>query len=157
MTTSEATRYLEKYRHLKHKITALENRLNALTEKAMMGGGGIGDGERVQGGSPLTLEDIVCQKIDVENRYKEYISVAYKTLKEIEARLNETLDDKPLYYNILTLYYIDEISMLEISESLNYSINYVYVNRRKAIKTFANQMTVRKLEYSLNLFPKERS
>ena len=151
MTTKEAERYLGKYRQLQKKIDILENRLNSLGERAMMGGGGLG-GERVMGGQPTTLEDIVCQKIDVENRYHETIKVAFETLREIENYLNIILDDKPIYYNILTLYYIDDVSMLKIAETLNYSIDYTYVNRRRALKYFANEMTIRNLSYSLNLF-----
>lgn len=124
-------RFLKRYKknlnciaRLEVKLSFLETKLNSVSSPNISG--------MPRGGVPITKEDLITDKIDLENRIKR--------LKEKGKRLKiEILDeidslDEPRYIAILEGFFIDCLSADDIAEIEGYTVRHVYSIYHDAIR-----------------------
>ena len=85
-----------------------------------------------RGGVPVTTEDLIADKIDLENRIKRLKEKSKKLKGEILEEI-DSLDD-PRYVAILEGFFIDCLSMEDIAENEGYTVRHVYTLYHDAIK-----------------------
>ena len=124
-------KFLKRYRknnncivRLEEKLALLEDKLKSVRSPSLSG--------MPRGGVPVTNEDLVADKIDLENRIKR--------LKEKGKRLKrETLEeidslDEPRYVAVLEGFFIDCLSMEDIADNEGYTVRHVYTLYHDAIR-----------------------
>lgn len=127
-------RWLKRYRRnvdcierLKNKLEQLEDRLTSIKTPNLSG--------MPRGGVPVSVEELLSDKIDLERRIGrlEKKGRNYKTeiLDEID-----TLDD-PRYCEVLESYLIECIPLDDIAENEGYSIRHIYRLYSEAVEEIA--------------------
>ena len=131
-------RFLKRYRknlncivRLEEKLALLEVKLNSVRSPNLSG--------MPRGGVPVTIEDLVADKIDLENRIKRLKEKSKRLKLEILEEI-DSLDDSR-YVAILEGFFIDCLSMEDIAENEGYTIRHVYTLYHNAIRalTLNNQ------------------
>lgn len=78
------------------------------------------------------IENIICSIVQLEYELKNIITQYIQKIKEIQEKINYIKNDT--YKNILRLKYIDNLSMENISELLNYTERHLYRLEKNALK-----------------------
>jgi DNA-directed RNA polymerase specialized sigma24 family protein len=128
-------RYLKRYRknraciyRLEAKLSNLEDRLTAIRTPNLTG--------MPRGGTPVAKEDLISDKIDLEERIKR-LKVKSRDLKRAVWSEIDKLED-PRYCDVLEAYFIDCLSFEEIADELGYTERHVYTLYGEAISFLAN-------------------
>ena len=111
-------KYLSRYRNNVYCVLRLEYKL----EKTKLQASSVKSptyGEKVSGGIIKRQEDLYCEVIDLETRIKTLKAKGRKQKAEITSVIDELESHKEA--EVLELYYIDCMTMNEISYELNYS------------------------------------
>lgn len=120
---SNKKRYLKRYRKNVSCIKRLEKKLYLLTQRiesvrtASLSG-------MPRGGVPVTIDELLSDKIELENRIER---LKHKN-KKIKSEILEEIDslDDPRYCEVLEAYFIDCLSISEIAEREAYTDRHVY-------------------------------
>lgn len=133
LTAAEKTKkYLRRYRKNNLMIERLENKLARLDEQLYtISSPRISD--LPKGGTRRTSEDIIVDKIEVEERINRLCEKGHNIKLEIVHKLDE-LDD-PRYADVLELYFIDCLTFEEIATVKGYTIRHVFRLYNAAINT----------------------
>lgn len=129
-------RSLKRYRinctciaRLEEKHFILEERLKSVKSP------GFSDMPRGNG-TPVTTEDLVLDKIDLEKRIDRLKNKGRKLKDQILAEI-DSLED-PRYCEVLEAYFIDCFSIAEISDKMGYNERYIYSLYDKAIRALTS-------------------
>lgn len=116
-------RSLKKYRNnlacvnrLEEKLIVLNNRINSVRSPNYSG--------MPRGGTPVTLEDLISDKTDLERRIKRLKDKGKSYRNQILDEI-DTLDDVR-YCEVLEGYFIRSMSISEIAEEMGYTDRHVY-------------------------------
>lgn len=127
-------RFLKRYRknlaciaRLEKKLVDLEERLTALRSPNLTG--------MPRGGVPVSKEDLISDKMDLEDRIKR-LKAKSRDLKKSVCEEIDSLEDAR-YCDVLEAYYIDCLSFEDIADELGYTERYVYDLYAKAISFLA--------------------
>lgn len=89
------------------------------------------DLDKVQGSLENQLEKLTSEIFEVEQKIRDLCSSKHDKAAEIEQLIN--LVESEEFRTILTLRYIEHMSINKIAESMSYSPAWVYKNHRKAV------------------------
>lgn len=124
-------RSLKRYRvnracidRLEEKLTLLDERIKSVKSPSLSG--------MPRGGTPVTVEELLSDKIDLEKRIKR-LKDKSKIIKDQILEEIDSLED-PRYCEVLESYLIDCKNMSEISEDMGYTDRYIYDLYRNAIE-----------------------
>lgn len=114
-------------RRLEEKLALLEVKLNSVKSPSLSG--------MPRGGVPVTMEDLVADKIELEARIKRLnrkkSSLKSQILEEIDS-----LED-PRYCEILEAFFIDCLSLDDIADKEGYTVRHVYRLYSEAVTQLA--------------------
>ena len=124
-------RFLKRYRknlncivRLEDKLNLLETKLNSVRSPNLSG--------MPRGGQAITTEDMIADKMDLENRIKRLKEKGKKLKLEILDEI-DSLDD-PRYVAVLEGFFIECLSMEDIAEIEGYTVRHVYSLYHNAVK-----------------------
>ena len=124
-------RSLKKYRRNLLCIGRLEEKLESLDEKIKSIRSPNYSG-MPRGGTPVTIEELLSDKVDLEKRIKR-LKVKGRRLKNEILDEIDTLED-PRYCEVLEAYFIDCKNIGEIADEMGYTDRYIYDLYKEAIK-----------------------
>ena len=123
-------RFLKRYRknhncivRLEEKLSLLEDKLNSVRSPSLSG--------MPRGGKPVSIDDLISDKTDLENRIKRLKEKGKRLKSEILEEI-DSLDD-PRYVTVLEGFFIDCLSMEDIAENEGYTVRHVYNLYRDAV------------------------
>lgn len=122
MTLDEAKKELSSYKHRKKALLLLEIKIKELERQANGNGSmTISDTPGVEGGQKRLMKDIINELCDLKDKYwKEYVE-AEKLCSELESKIYKVGEKNVLFANILSMYYIHNLRLLDISKEIGYS------------------------------------
>ena len=131
-------RSLKRYRNnlacigrLEAKLLLLDERIKSLRSPSYS--------DMPRGGTPITNEELISDKIDLENRIKRLknknIKIKNRILEEIDS-----LEDYR-YCEVLEAYFIDCKSIADIAEEMGYTDRYIYDLYKEAIRELTFSIT----------------
>lgn len=131
-------RSLKRYRNnlacigrLEEKLTLLDERIKSVRSPNYSG--------MPRGGTPVTIEELLSDKVDLEKRIDK-LKVKTKKVKDQILEEIDSLED-PRYCEILEAYFIDCMSMDEIAEEMGYSTRWAYDLYSEAVEELAFNIT----------------
>ena len=124
-------RALKRYRknvacieRLERKLISLNERIKSVKSPTLSG--------MPRGGVPVTLDDLLSDKLDLEDRIKR-LRIKSRGLKLAVYEEIDNLED-PRYCDVLEMFFIDCLSFDEIAEELGYT-------ERHVIKLYSEAIT----------------
>ena len=129
-------RSLKRYKKNNACIDRLEEKLLLLDEKIKSVKSPNYSG-MPRGGTPVTVEELISDKIELEERI-ERLKGKSKNLKHEILEEIDTLED-PRYCEVLESFFIDNKTLENIAEDGGYTIRHVYRLYSEAIKVLALQ------------------
>lgn len=108
---------------LEQKLLDKDERINSIKSSNFSG--------MPRGSTPITIEDLISDKMDLEKRIARLKNKGKKYKDEILEAI-DSLDD-PRLCDVLESYCIECMSMLDIADSEGYTERYVYSLYQKAI------------------------
>ena len=124
-------RSLKRYRNNLACIDRLEEKLTALDEKIKSVKSPNYSG-MPRGGAPITIEELLSDKIDLEKRIKR-LKDKGKIYKDQILEEIDSLEDLR-YCEVLEAYFIDCMSISDIAEEMGYTDRYIYELYKNAIE-----------------------
>lgn len=124
-------RSLKRYRKNLACITRLEDKIAQLDER-MTRIKSTNFSGMPRGGVPITIDDLMSDKLDLENRVKR-LKLKSRGLKNAVCEEIDSLED-PLQCEVLEAFFIDCKSIEDIAEELGYTVRYIYSVYSEAIK-----------------------
>ena len=128
---SSKKRSLKRYRknlscikRLEKKIALIDERMTTIKSPSLSG--------MPRGGVPITIDDLISDKQDLENRVKR-LKQKSRDLKNAVCEEIDSLED-PLQCEVLEAYFIDCQSIEDIAEDLGYTERYIYSIYSEAIR-----------------------
>lgn len=115
-------RYLKRYKRNGILIDRLENKLRAL-EARIQGVRSPSLSGMPRGGEPVTREDLIADKVDLERRIKRLKSKGDDIRREILDIIDELED--PRYAEVLESFLIDDMTFSEIAQDMDYTERHV--------------------------------
>jgi DNA-directed RNA polymerase specialized sigma subunit len=131
-------RSLKRYRYNLACIDRLEEKLNLLDAKIKSVRSPNYSG-MPRGGTPVTIEELLSDKVDLEKRIKRLKDKSKKVKDQIVEEI-DSLED-PRYCEILEAYFIDRMSIEDIAEEMGYSTRWVYDLYSEAVEKLAFSIT----------------
>lgn len=124
-------RSLKRYRKNRACIDRLEEKLNLLDLRIKSVKSPNYSG-MPRGGTPVTVAELVSDKLELEERIKRL----KKKGKNIKSEILEEIDslEDPRYCEVLEAYFIDCKSIGDIAEDMDYTERYIYDLYREAIE-----------------------
>ena len=131
---AKTKRYLKRYKkniacisRLELKLTLLDEKIKSVKSPSLSG--------MPRGGIPVTIEDMLSDKLDLEDRIKRLKSKS----KRFKAEILEEIDllDDPRYCEILESFFIDCISIEDIAENEGYTVRHTYRLYNEAVSIIA--------------------
>ena len=110
---------------LEKKLVIMENRITSLKSPSLSG--------MPRGGVPVTIDDLMSDKMDLEDRIKR-LKAKSRELKKAVCEEIDSLED-PRYCEVLEAYFIDGLSFDDIAEELGYT-------ERHVIKLYSEAITL---------------
>ena len=114
---------MKRYRKNKACINRLEKKLKSLDEKIKAIKSPNYSG-MPRGGTPITVEDLIADKLELEDRIKRLKIKNKKVKKEILDEI-DSLDD-PRLCEILESFFVDCIALEDIADTEGYTERHVY-------------------------------
>lgn len=115
-------RSLKRYRkniacieRLENKLVSLDERITSLKSPNLSG--------MPRGGVPITIDDLLSDKADLEDRIKRLKAKSRGLKKAICEEIDSLEDDR--YCEVLEAYFIDCLSFDEIADELGYSERHI--------------------------------
>ena len=96
---------------LEEKLTLLDDRLTSVKSPSLSG--------MPRGGTPVTSDDLIADKMELEERIRRLKEKGKAIKKEILNAIDDLSD--PRFSGVLEAYFIDDLSFSEIAHDLNYS------------------------------------
>lgn len=118
---------LKEVRNLNLKIAKIENLIEMCDLK--LGSYSAINSEVHSAPHSNKYEFIVADKIDYENSLKEKKEQKKKLIEDIQQKVLSKFDKEDIY--LIYLYYINGLSINEISNMINYERSYVYRNLKQ--------------------------
>lgn len=115
-------RYLKRYKRNGILIDRLENKLRAL-EARIQGVKSPSLSGMPRGGEPVTREDLIADKVDLERRIKKLKGKGDDIRREILDIIDELED--PRYAEVLESFLIDDMTFREIADDMDYTERHV--------------------------------
>lgn len=115
-------RYLKRYKRNGILIDRLENKLRSL-EARIQGVRSPSLSGMPRGGEPVTREDLIADKVDLERRIKRLKSKGEDIRRETLDLIDELED--PRYAEVLESFLIDGLTFEEIAEDMDYTERHV--------------------------------
>lgn len=112
---------------LEEKLSLLEDRITSVKSPSFSG--------MPRGGTPISLEELLSDKFDLEKRIKR-LKDKGKILKDQIIEEIDTLED-PRYCEVLEAFFIDCKSISDIAEDMGYTDRYIYDLYKSAIEVLA--------------------
>lgn len=122
--------YLRRYRKIISNIERLEDKLRLLDERMTTVRSPNLSG-MPRGGVPVTSEDMVADKMDLENRIKRLKRKSRKIREEILAEIDNLEDSR--YCEVLETYFIDMRPLEYIAEQMGYTERHIYTLYKEAL------------------------
>lgn len=122
-TIEAKKRSLKKYKKNSAKLTRLEEKLHALEERITSVRSPNYSG-MPRGGTPVTLTDLLADKIELEERIANQKEINREYKRAITKELDQL--DNVKHIEVLELFFIDCLSPEEIAEELSYDVRTVY-------------------------------
>lgn len=116
-------RFLKRYKKNNACIRRLEDKLSLLDERIKSVKSSNFSG-MPRGGTPVTIEELLSDKVDLEKRIKRLKTKASRLKAEI-LDVIDSLED-PLYCEILESFFIDCKSLEDIAEDEGYTVRHIY-------------------------------
>lgn len=120
---SQKKRFLKRYKNniacikrLKNKIRILDERITNIKSPNYSG--------MPRGGIPISIDDLMSDKLELEDRVKRLKSKNVKVKKEILDAI-DSLDD-PRLCEVLESFFVDCIPLEDIAEIDGYTVRHVY-------------------------------
>ena len=127
----EKKRSLRRYRRNLDCISRLEEKREILDQRITTIRGSNLSG-MPRGGVPVTLDDLLSDKDDLDRRIKR-LKAKSRELKRSTLEEIDSLDD-PRYCEVLEAYFIDGLSISEIADQSGYTERHVYNLYKAAIR-----------------------
>lgn len=127
-------RSLKRYKKNLACIGRLEEKLNLLDERIKSVKSPNYSG-MPRGGTPVTIEELLSDKIELEERIKR-LKGKSKNLKRDILEEIDSLED-PRYCEVLEVFFIECLSLEEIAENEGYTIRHVYRLYSEAVTLLA--------------------
>lgn len=124
-------RSLRRYRKNLSCIKRLENKIAQLDER-MLKIKSTNLSGMPRGGVPITIDDLMSDKLDLENRVKR-LKLKSRGLKNAVCEEIDSLED-PLQCEVLEAFFIDCKSIEDIAEELGYTDRHIYSVYSEAIR-----------------------
>lgn len=128
-------RSLKKYKKNSAKLTRLEEKLHVLEERITSVRSPNYSG-MPRGGTPVTLADLLADKIELEERIANQKEINREYKRAITKELDQLDDVK--HIEVLELFFIDCLTPEEIAEELNYNVRTVYRLYSEGVKLLTN-------------------
>ena len=112
---------------LEEKLTLLDERIKSVKSPNYSG--------MPRGGTPVTIEELLSDKIDLEERIKR-LKVKSKNLKNEILEEIDSLED-PRYCEVLEAFFIDCLSLEDIAEKEGYTVRHIYRLYSEAVTLLA--------------------
>lgn len=113
----------EKIERLEVKLEILKGRIEGLKSPSLSG--------MPRGGVPVSLDDLISDKLDLEDRIRRLKDKGHEFKRQIAEEIDSL--DNVNHCDVLEGYFIDCLSMAEIAENMDYSERYVYTLYQEAI------------------------
>lgn len=128
-------RSLKRYKKNNACIVRLEDKLTALTLKIESAKSPNYSG-MPRGGQPVSIEDLLSDKIDLEKR----IAKLKRKSKDLKSDILDEIDtlDDPRYCEILEAFFIDGLTLSEIADREGYTVRHIYRLYSEAVSLLAN-------------------
>ena len=124
-------RFLRRYQNnlacisrLEAKLVILDERIKSIKSPNFSG--------MPRGGVPVTLDDLLADKDDLERRIKK-LKAKNRDLKRSVYEVIDTLEDSR-YCEVLEAHFIDGLSIRDIAEETGYTERHVYTLYQEAIR-----------------------
>ena len=112
---------------LEEKIKILDERITAVKSPSLSG--------MPRGGTPVTIADLVGDKVDLEKRIEKLKSKS----RDLKAAVYEEIDslEDTRYCEVLEAHFIEGKTFEEISENMGYTERHVYTLYSEAIRVLS--------------------
>ena len=128
MTKHELQEYMKQVREQKR----LESRIAELTaEMQRIKSVVLSDTPKGKGKSNERLEQIIDEKQQLINDYKEQIKKAHIIMSKIEVAVNSLSDER--FRMILSMRYLDGRTWEYIADNMNYNLKWIYILHKRAL------------------------
>lgn len=114
-------------KRLEEKLVILDERITAVKSPSLSG--------MPRGGTPVTLADLVSDKVDLEKRIERLKAKGKKLKSEIYEEI-DSLED-PRYCEVLEAHFIEGLTFESIAEEMGYTERHVYTLYSEAISLLA--------------------
>ena len=114
-------------KRLEEKLVTLDERITAVKSPSLSG--------MPRGGTPVTLADLVSDKVDLEKRIERLKAKGKKLKSEIYEEI-DSLED-PRYCEVLEAHFIEGLTFESIAEEMGYTERHVYTLYSEAISLLA--------------------
>lgn len=114
-------------KRLEEKLVILDERITAVKSPSLSG--------MPRGGTPVTLADLVSDKVDLEKRIERLKAKGKKLKSEIYEEI-DSLED-PRYCEVLEAHFIEGLTFESIAEEMDYTERHVYTLYSEAISLLA--------------------
>lgn len=101
---------------LEAKLETLDTRMTSVRSPKLS--------DMPRGGQPVTTEDMILEKIELEERIERLKAKSKKLRSETLEEIDRVED--PRYSEILEAFFIDCMTLEEIAENMNYTDRHVY-------------------------------
>lgn len=108
---------------LEEKLTLLDEKIKSVKSPNYSG--------MPRGGKPVSIEELLSDKLDLENRIKRLKDKGRKLKDQILEEI-DSLED-PRYCEVLEAFFIDCKSITEIAEEMGYTDRYIYDLYKNAV------------------------
>ena len=127
-------KYLKRYKKAVACIARLEGKYQTLTERIKSVKSPNYSG-MPRGGVPVTTEELIADKLELEERIKRLKKKSRRIKSEIIEEI-DTLED-PLHCEILEAFFIDCLSIEDIADNLGYTDRHIYRMYNEAVSIIA--------------------
>lgn len=126
--------FLKRFRKNRSCVIRLQNKLYVL-ESRLKSPKPINYSDMPKGG-PISLDDLMADKVDLEKRIDKLVSKGERIKCEIINEI-DNIDD-PRYCEILEAYFIDCMDMEDIADNMGYGLRHTYKLYSDAITQLLN-------------------
>ena len=131
-------RSLKRYRNnlacigrLEEKLTLLDERIKSVKSPNYSG--------MPRGGTPITIEELISDKVDLEKRIKRLKDKGKKYKDQILEEIDSLEDLR--YCEVLEAYFIECMSISDIAEEMGYTDRYIYDLYKNAVQELTFNIT----------------
>lgn len=115
--------YLRRYRNIMCHIDVLEEKLYLLECKMKKPRHSVLS-DMPKGGTSITSEELIVQKVELEDRINRQLEDARKLRSELIEKIESLIDHREA--EILELYFVDQVNIADIAEVLQLSQRQVF-------------------------------